>query len=51
MKNEEGAVVNNFREVGGKRKLCFYESDGEVEFGLKKGKKEKEHCENTRPIR
>lgn len=28
MKNEEGAGVNNFREVGGKRKLCFYKSDG-----------------------
>lgn len=38
MKNEEGAVVNNFREVGSKGKLCFYKSDEEVEFGLKKRK-------------
>lgn len=49
MKNEEGAEVNNFREVGGKRKLRFYESDGEMEFWLKKKKEEKKHCENTRP--
>lgn len=34
MKNEEGAKVNNFREVGGKRKLFFYESDGEMKFWL-----------------
>lgn len=43
MKNEEGAEVNSFREVGGKRKLCFYESRGEMEFllGEKKKKEEK----------
>ena len=28
MKNEEGAEVNNFRDVGGKRNLCFYKSGG-----------------------
>lgn len=38
MKNEEGVEVNNFREVGGKRKLFFYESDGEMKFWLKKKK-------------
>lgn len=48
MKNEEGVEVNNFREVGGKRKLFFYESDGEMKFWLKK-KKMKRYFENTRP--
>lgn len=41
MKNEEGAKVNNFRGVGGKRKLFFYVSGGEMNFGLKR-KREKE---------
>lgn len=41
MKNEEGAEVNNFREAGGKRKLCFYESDGEMEFWLKRKERKK----------
>lgn len=38
MKNEEGAEVNSFREVGGKRTLCFYESHEEMEFLLEKKK-------------
>lgn len=48
MKNEEGAKVKNFREVGGKRKLFFHERDGEMKFWLQK-EKEKRHFENTRP--
>lgn len=51
MKNEEGAKVNNFREVGGKRKLFFYGSDGEMKFWLKKKKKrEKEKNKNKKGI-